>query len=291
MKQFNKELHEDIMLLKTLHANKDKTEFNILKAEIMQKHKISKATVYREMKKESPGEYRIPNYNPPKMDIGKQEVLMVRELLIAGRQATEIIKIMGRELGMNYYWDRFNRARQMGEELDENEFDRTRSYFPVKGNMFFEQLLGLEFMGEESYKVINVNGTQLKLTKESLDNIKLEFMKCNPMDGQEIYTEMVLEDLKIQKELEEGLKRKISHMYRSGEVPSAYALRSLSETQDKLEQKKTFLLRAKRTLLKERKKLEEEKAKKLEEDKNAIKIQKAENAAVEMKTDNLQIIS
>ncbi|MEI2726777.1 MAG: hypothetical protein V9H26_25715 [Verrucomicrobiota bacterium] len=106
MKQFNKELHEDIMLLKTLHANKDKTEFNILKAEIMQKHKISKATVYREMKKESPGEYKIPNYNPPKMDIRMPEILMVRELLIAGRQATEIIKIIGKELDMHYTWDK-----------------------------------------------------------------------------------------------------------------------------------------------------------------------------------------
>ena len=51
MKLYNKKLNEDITLLKAFHTKKDKRDFNLLKNEIMQRHDVSKATVYREMKK------------------------------------------------------------------------------------------------------------------------------------------------------------------------------------------------------------------------------------------------
>ncbi len=258
MKNFNKTLHEDISLLRTLHASKDKQEFGNMKAEIMQKHNISKATVYREMKKETPGEYKTPNYNPPKMDINTQEVLMVRELLLAGRQATEIIKIMSRELGINYYWDRFDRARTMSEELDEDEYDPKRSYFTENGSMFIERLLGMEYMATDTYKEYEINGKKIRLSKESCDNIKLLIMRDNPLEGEPPSQHLLIRDQLDHDEMCENLRRKISHMHRSGEIPSAYAIRSLQETKEKLEKRQRLLNKVKDMMLDERKKLEEE---------------------------------
>ena len=257
MKQFNKQLHEDIALLKTLHARKDKIEFNVTKAEIMQKHNISKATVYREMKKDTPGEYKIPNYNPPKMDINTLEILMVRELLLAGRQATEIIRIMSRELGIHYYWDRFDRVRRMAEELDENVYDINRSYFPERGNMFFERILGTEYMAEGSYKLIDIDGKMIRISKNTLDMFKVYVMRDNPISGEPPQMNFLENEIIFHAEITEGLRRKLNMMHKTGEMPSAYALRSLMETKQLIEKRENTIIRHREILLKERKLLEE----------------------------------
>lgn len=249
MKEFNKELNEDIALLRTLHAKKDKTEFNAFKAEIMHKHKISKATVYREMKKETPGMYKMPNYNPPQMDISLAEKLMIRELLISGRQGTEIIKIMGRELGIHYYWDRFDRARQMAEELDENQHDPKKSYFPVNGNMFFEKLLGMEFIDGESYKEFEINGNMIKISRDSLDMLKIFLMRDNPLEGERPGTQLIIKDLIHYSEMEECLRRKLSQINKTGEIPSAYALRSIQETKEKIDKNRRMLNEVRKRML------------------------------------------
>lgn len=124
------------------------------------------------MKKETPGEYKVPNYNPPKMDINTQEVLMVRELLLAGRQGTEIIKIMARELGINYYWDRFDRARALGEELTEEEYDQKKSCFPEKGSVLIERHL-LEEEEEEKEKALKTTSNKNK-EKPQTEEVKKE---------------------------------------------------------------------------------------------------------------------
>jgi len=254
MKQFNQQLHDDIALLRTLHAKKDKHEFNVLKAEIMQKHNISKATVYREMKKDTPGEYKIPNYNPPKMDINTLEILMVRELLLTGRQATEIIKIMGRELGIHYYWDRFDSARKMAAELDENIYDPKKSYFPVNGNMFFEKLLGMEYMTADSYKETEINGSTIRISKDSLDMFKVCLMRDNPIEGGIPATKLIIKDIIHYNRMEENINRKLAQITASGEVPSAYALRSLQETKDRIDKKRNLMKQVRDKLLEEPKK-------------------------------------
>lgn len=254
MKEFNKELHNDIALLKTMHAKKDKQEFNLLKSEIMQKHKISKATVYREMNKDTPGMYKIPNYNPPSIDITTLEALMVRELLLAGKQNKEIIKIMARELGIPYNWDRFDRVRRMAEKLDEAEYDPGKSYFPMYSDMFFERLLGLEFMAGDTYKEVDVNGCTIKICKDTLEMIKIYLMRDNPMDGKKRSTDPIIAEIIFHSEMDEGLRRKSSHMNRTGEIPSAYALRSMQETKELLNKRKGTLLRIREEVLKEQNK-------------------------------------
>lgn len=258
MKKYNKEFAEDIALLKNLHAKKDKAEFNALKSEIMQKYKISKATVYREIKKEVPGTYKIPNYNPQKMDITKEEALMVRELLLQGRQNQEIMKIMTRELGIHYYWDRFDRARKMAEELDESVYDPQRSYFPVRGNMFFEMLMGIEYMAEDTYKEIDINGEKIRVSKRSAELIKICLMSDNPLISEKTENWLIQDEIITHTELKEGIRRKIYQMIRTGETLSPYALKSLLETKQKIERRDGAIRRAIKNQLEERKIAEEQ---------------------------------
>src|SRR5437899_2444312 len=106
MKAFNAELNKDITRLKELHVKKDKQDFNKLKTELMLKHGISKATLYREMKKDVPGVYKKPGYNPPPRAITEHEIAMVRELLYRKIAVMDIPDVMEQETGEKYNWDR-----------------------------------------------------------------------------------------------------------------------------------------------------------------------------------------
>lgn len=151
MKPANEELKKDIYKSKFLHAKKDKSEFKVLRDEIMCRHSISRATVYREMKKDTPGEYKIPNYSAAAYDITEREIMMVRELLLGGRQHTEIIKIMARELEIPHNWDRFNKAWELGESNDKYLQTPMESAFARNGYYFVQQLLGMEDMAPGSF--------------------------------------------------------------------------------------------------------------------------------------------
>jgi predicted DNA-binding transcriptional regulator AlpA len=111
-KPFNQSLNHDIAQLKILHARKDKTEFNLMKNEVMRRHNISKATVYREMKKDTPGLYKSPRYFPPQREITAKERDMVNNLLQRQFTVQDIINIMERETGENYSWDRIDKIRE-----------------------------------------------------------------------------------------------------------------------------------------------------------------------------------
>lgn len=108
MKPFNKQLNEDINRLKILHAKKDKSEFNQLKSEVMKRHSISKATVYREMRKDVPGSYERKRSDRP---VTAKEIQMVRELLHQQIKVQDIISVMERKTGMPYSWDRIDKIR------------------------------------------------------------------------------------------------------------------------------------------------------------------------------------
>ena len=112
MSPFNKQLNTDINNLKKLHAKKDKTEFKRAKAEIMKRHNISKATVYREMKKDVPGSYKTPNYSTHKIPITDKEKRMVRELLLKQHTLQDICLIMEKQTGESYNWDRVDKIRK-----------------------------------------------------------------------------------------------------------------------------------------------------------------------------------
>lgn len=112
MKPFNQPLNHDITQLKLLHAKKDKTDFREFMEQVKRRHNISKATVYREMKKDTPGLYKTPRYFPPQREVTPKEREMVENLLRRQFTVQDIINIMERETGENYSWDRIDRIRE-----------------------------------------------------------------------------------------------------------------------------------------------------------------------------------
>jgi len=111
MRTFNKKRNEDITELKRLHMLKDKSAFKQRKAEIMAEHKISKATVYREMNKKLPGSYAQPRYTNKPAEISAQEKELVKTMLFNKAPANLIQDELAKLTGKNYSWDKFNQIR------------------------------------------------------------------------------------------------------------------------------------------------------------------------------------
>ena len=120
MRKFNKALNKDITELKTLHMKKDKTEFRKRKAEIMKQHKISKATVYREMKKDNPGTYNSPRFNPPVREVTEKEKELVGGMLYRQIPVERIRSEMEKRSGQSYSWDRIDMIRKQIESDGSN---------------------------------------------------------------------------------------------------------------------------------------------------------------------------
>lgn len=120
MRKYNKKLNEDITELKELHGKKDKTDFNRRKAEIMKSHGISKATVYREMKKEVPGSYKRPLYIPPIREVTAKEKEMVKGMLFRQIPIAMIMAEMEEQTGESYSRDRIDKIRNEIEKDESN---------------------------------------------------------------------------------------------------------------------------------------------------------------------------
>jgi hypothetical protein len=116
MRTFKIKLNTDINRLKQLHMLKDKTEFKKLRAVIMEEHKISKSTLYREMNKEVPGQYAAPVYSFGPAVISAQEKELVKNLLFKKVTTMQIRRELQKLTGRNYSWDRFNQIRLAVEE-------------------------------------------------------------------------------------------------------------------------------------------------------------------------------
>lgn len=125
MRNYNKQLNEDITKLKLLHAKKDKTDFNALKAELMKQHGISKATIYREMKKEQPGTYKRPKYDPPIREVTAKEKELVSGMLYKQMPVEQVRAEMEKQTGESYSWDRIDKIRsEIEREVNEIPEDK-----------------------------------------------------------------------------------------------------------------------------------------------------------------------
>lgn len=144
MKKFNKALNADITELKTLHMKKDKSDFNKRKAEIMAKHKISKATVYREMKKDNPGYYRRPQYNPPVREITEKEKELLGGMLYRQMDIERIRHEMESRFGMSYSWDRIDMIRSEIEKETEAHQKNKKKLSQEKNGTGLKSGLGIE---------------------------------------------------------------------------------------------------------------------------------------------------
>ncbi len=238
MKPVNEELKKDIYKLKFLHAKKDKSEFNVFRDEIMCRHSISMATVYRELKKDTPGEYKIPNYNAAAYNITEREIMMVRELLLGGRQHNEIIKIMARELEIPYNWDRFNKARELSESDEKFLQSPMESAFARNGYYFVQQLLGIEHMMPGSFAEIQLSGTKLKFSRESYEILQLLIMKDNPPADDSMNTAQLADEVIQDKLMRIGVNRQLARMTLNPKAGSSFAMKNLLYIKEMLGRKK-----------------------------------------------------
>ncbi len=186
MRKFNKQLNADITELKTLHMKKDKTEFNKMKEDIMKRHKISKATVYREMKKEQPGYYKRPQYNPPIRDITEKEKEIVSGKLFKQTPIEEIRAEMEKETGESYSWDRIDKIRDSIKK-DKNAIPEDKIMNPVNCGsdfieyesphgedmkLFLEKVMSIDKMEPRSFITIAVNGYGIRLGYDAVKDIQ-----------------------------------------------------------------------------------------------------------------------
>lgn len=129
MKEFNKQLNEDINRLKKLRIKKDKTEYYKFFTVVARRHKLSKTTIQAELRKTVPGTYRSINWDMRYRPITNEEVKMVYELLMQGFTLEKIKSIMEEKLGGNYSDTRMAKIRIMMEErLFELEADNTTAF-------------------------------------------------------------------------------------------------------------------------------------------------------------------
>ena len=207
MRKYNKSLNKDITDLKTLYIKKDKTEFRQMKAEIIQKHKISKATVYREMAKDVPGSYRQPKYSNRAPEVTAKEKELVRALLYKKMTIENVCCEMERLKSQNYTWKRINRIRKEIEKDDlaakENASrpgtvitvgEMTGEITPLKNESawgedlkyLLEQFLNIDKISKDSYVTIVVKGRSFKATEELRRDILLKLANAADADGKSI---------------------------------------------------------------------------------------------------------
>lgn len=209
MRKFNKQLSEDIENLKHLHTKVDKTEFNTAKAEVMKKHSISRATVYREMKKVVPGFYKTPRYWPPAKPITAKHKEMVRAMYQKQMNGEQVRAEMERLTGESWPWERLQKIRKSNDADAQFKKDdtkrsgrRKKSLLPVESDapkietfvypltpdpktgiyespngqdmkIFLEALLNADKIDQNSYLLVRYKGFELMLGYEELKTILL----------------------------------------------------------------------------------------------------------------------
>src|SRR4030095_2305472 len=97
---FNEELNHDVTELKS--TSKDSFAYREIFSSILKKHCISRTTLYKEIAKETPGEYKSHDYSGRSVPISPAETAKVRELIFKGKRSREICLIMTAELGFSY---------------------------------------------------------------------------------------------------------------------------------------------------------------------------------------------
>ena len=231
MKKFNQALNKDITELKTLYIKKDKTEFRQKKAEIIRKHNISKATVYREMAKDVPGSYRQPKYRNRAPEVTAKEKDLVRSLLYKKMSIETVCSEMERLKSQNYTWKRINRIRKEIEKDDlaakENANkpgivitvgETTGEITPLKNESawgedlkyLLERLLNADKISNDSYITVIVKGRAFKATEEVRKDILNKLANAADANGKSIMDSIDTDSKHLLKEqlrsMKNGLK-------------------------------------------------------------------------------------
>jgi hypothetical protein len=238
MRKFNKALNEDITELKKLHMKKDKTDFQKRKAEVMQKHNISKATVYREMNKDVPGSYKQPQYSNKPYEVTAKDKEVVRALLFKKVPLEYICEEMYRMKHENYSWERIDRIRKEIEKDDrEAEERKNQTYKPIVTGettgevtplknesawgcdlkLLLESLLNLDKMDKEAYVTVIIKGRTFKLTEEARSDLLRKLANFADADGQPVMDSIDIDTKHLLKEqlrnMKNGMKYGVRDLY------------------------------------------------------------------------------
>ena len=238
MRKFNHALNKDITELKTLYIKKDKTEFRQMKAEIIQKHKISKATVYREMAKDVPGSYRQPKYSNRAPEVTAKEKELVRALLYKKMTIENVCCEMERLKSQNYTWKRINRIRKEIEKDDLAAKENTNKpgivitvgetsgeITPLKNESawgedlkyLLERLLDEDKISHDSYVTVILKGRAFKATEEIRKDILNKLANGADADGKSIMDSIDADSKHLLKEqlrcMKSGLKYSVKDLY------------------------------------------------------------------------------
>ena len=112
-KKFNPQLNEDINMLKGIRRTDYPEEYKRAFGNIMKRHGISRSTVYSELEKAVPGEYKTYPTTGRHILINENEVNSIEELLKEGKSIRYISKYMSLELGFRYTPYRIYRVKEI----------------------------------------------------------------------------------------------------------------------------------------------------------------------------------
>ncbi len=112
-KPFNSRLHDDIMKLKNYTGKTTDGVYRRMFKTVMQKHNISRTTVYKELSKTVPGTYRRYENRGRAVPIGLKEANMVKDMLSRAKTTEEIRDTMSIELGFSYSIRRLNKVKEL----------------------------------------------------------------------------------------------------------------------------------------------------------------------------------
>jgi len=177
MKPFNPELNKDILTLKTLSIQKDKTEFHKAVCDMMTKHGISRSTIYRELRKDTPGSYTRPDHSAPRRKITEKEIAMVKELLLKKVSVMDIGRIMEAETGDRYTWDRIDEIRKIVDMRIKGSGGQLDSPIPTSFGQpikcLVEQALNLNKIAPNAYVEFNAGDEKYSLNYQEARDIAL----------------------------------------------------------------------------------------------------------------------
>lgn len=129
MKPFNKKLHADVLKLKKLRVNEDKTEYKALFKKLLLKYKICKNTLQIELRKDVPGSYNSVSWHMRSRPVTEEEISMVYELLRRQYTLRHIRKVMEEKHGSNYSLERLYKVRKMiSPRINELEKNRETAF-------------------------------------------------------------------------------------------------------------------------------------------------------------------
>lgn len=184
-KPFNASLSDDISRLKTIHNNAGAcADYRNLFRNIMDKHKISRSTVYAELAKSLPGMYKSQPARSVRTQVGEHELAMVRALFHERKTNKEIRQAMEREMGFPYSERRLKRAKLLITLMNAKKMITTgmpsdATPAPPEMCRLFHKLAALDTSNLKRKHTIDLDDTGTYVTlsslviKNSLDNLAL----------------------------------------------------------------------------------------------------------------------